>query len=78
MAEVFVVNVVPYNLRGSSNLVLSKARMNLYGIDTVSLFTRSYGRLCRKKLKSPNHWRSSKEVLRPYLFIAAANYAVLL
>ena len=35
MAEVFVTNVVPYNLRGSTNLVLPKARTNLYGIDTV-------------------------------------------
>ena len=31
MAEVFVTNVVPYNLRGSTNLVLPKARTNLYG-----------------------------------------------
>ena len=35
MAEVFITNVVPYNLRGSTNLVLPKARTNLYGIDTV-------------------------------------------
>ena len=35
MAEVFVTNVVPYILRGSTNLVLPKARTNLYGIDTV-------------------------------------------
>ena len=36
MAEVFVTNVVPYNLRGSTNLVLLNVRTNLYGIDTVS------------------------------------------
>ena len=35
MAEVFVTNVVPYNLCGSTNLVLPKARTNLYGIDTA-------------------------------------------
>ena len=38
MAEVFVTNVLPYNLRGSTNLVLPKARTNLYGIDTVRIF----------------------------------------
>ena len=26
---------VPFNLRGSTNLVLPKARTNLYGVDTV-------------------------------------------
>ena len=35
LAEVFVSNVVPYNLRGSTNLVLPKDRTNLNGIDTV-------------------------------------------
>ena len=35
MSEVFVTNVVPYNLRGSTNLIFPKARTNLYGIDTV-------------------------------------------
>ena len=35
MAEVFGTNVVPYNLRGSTNLVLPKAGTNLFGIDTV-------------------------------------------
>ena len=29
MAEVFVINVGPYNLRSSTNLVLPKARTNL-------------------------------------------------
>ena len=63
MAEVFVANVVPHNLRGSTNLVLPKARTNRYGIDTVWFFG-----------KSLKFWTSSKEILRPYLFIAAANY----
>ena len=35
MAEVFVTNVVPYILRGSTNLTLPKARTNLCGIDIV-------------------------------------------
>ena len=35
MAEVFATNVLPYNLRGSTNIVLPKARTNLYGIDTT-------------------------------------------
>ena len=35
MTKVFVTNVVPYNLRGSTNLVLAKARKNLYGTDTA-------------------------------------------
>ena len=67
MAEVFTTNVVPYNLCGSTNLVLPKARTNLYGIDTI--------RFCRKKAKSPKHWRSSDEISRPYLLIATANNA---
>ena len=33
MAEVFVTKDVPYNLRGSNNLALPRARANLYGID---------------------------------------------
>ena len=37
MADVFATNVVPYNLRGSTNLILPKARTNLYGIDAVRL-----------------------------------------
>ena len=69
MAEVFVTNVVAYNLSGSTNLILPKAGTNLYGIDTV----RFVGQKLWQTL--PKHWRSSKEVLRPYLFIAAANYA---
>ena len=35
MAEVFVTKDVPYNLRGSNNLALPRARTNLYGIDTI-------------------------------------------
>ena len=35
MAEEFVTKDVPYNLRGSNNLALPRARTNLYGIDTI-------------------------------------------
>ena len=35
MVKVFVTNVVLYNLRCSTNLVLPKAGTNLYGIDIV-------------------------------------------
>ena len=39
------------------------------------LLVKSYARVCRKKSKSPNHWIFSKEIFRPYLSIAAVNYA---
>jgi len=74
-AEVFVTNVVPYNLRGSTNLVLPKASKNLLALILSGLLAKNYGRLSRKKSNSPKHLRSSKEILRSYLFIAAANYA---
>ena len=35
MAKVFAANVAQYNLRGSTNLILPKARTNLSSIDTV-------------------------------------------
>ena len=35
MSEVFVTKDVPYNLLGSNNLALPRARRNLYGIDTI-------------------------------------------
>ena len=35
MTDVFVTKDVPYNLRGSNNLALPKARTNLYGLDTI-------------------------------------------
>ena len=78
MAEVFVTNVVPYNLRGSTNLVLPKARAKLYGIDTVRFVGQKLWQTLPKEIKSPKHWRTSKNILRPYLFNAAANYAKVL
>ena len=39
---------------------------------------KNHGRLCQKKSKSPKHWISSKEILRPYFLFAAANYAKVL
>ena len=51
MAEVFVTNVVPYNLRGSTNLVLPKARTNLYGIDTVRFIGQKLWQTLPKEIK---------------------------
>ena len=75
MADVFATNVVPYNLRGSTNFILPIARTNLYGIDTVRFVGQKLWQLLRKEIKESQHWRSSKEILMPYLFSAAANYA---
>ena len=58
-----------------SRLLLAQTCMALV---LSNLLAKNYGRLCRKKSKSPKHWRSSKKILRPYLFIAAANYAKVL
>ena len=51
MAEVFVTNVVPYNLQGSTNLVLPKARTNLYGIDTVRFVGQNLWQSVLKEIK---------------------------
>ena len=51
MAEVCVTNVVPYNLRGSTNLALPKARMNLYGIDTVRFVSQKLWQGVPKEIK---------------------------
>ena len=51
MAEVFVTNVVPYNFRGSTNLVLPKAKTNLYGIDTVRFVGQKLWQSVPKEIK---------------------------
>jgi len=51
MAEVFVTNVVPYNLRGNTNLVLPEARTNLYGIDTVMFVRQKLWQNLPKEIK---------------------------
>ena len=51
MAEASVINVVPYNLRGSTNLVLPKARTNLYGIDTVRFVGQKLWQSVPKEIK---------------------------
>ena len=51
IAEVFVTNVVPYNLRGSTNLVLPKARAKLYGIDTVRFVGQKLWQTLPKEIK---------------------------
>jgi len=51
MAEVLVANAVPYNLRDSINLVLPKARTNLYGIDTVRFVGQTLWQNLPKEIK---------------------------
>ena len=78
MAEVFVNNVVPYNLRGSTNLVLPKARTNLYGIDTLRFFGLKLWQSVPKEIKesqSLDIFKRNINTIRPYLSIAAVNYA---
>ena len=75
MAEVFATNVVPHNLRGSTNLVLPKARTNLYGINTVRFVCQKLWQSVPKEIKESQSLDISKEMLRPYLSIAAVNYA---
>ena len=78
MAEVFATNVAPYNLRGSTNPVLPKARINLYSIDTVRFVGQKLWQTLPKEIKESQTFEISKEMLKPYLFIAAANYAKVL
>ena len=49
-AEVFVTIVVPYDIRGSTNLGHTCMALILSG-----LLVKDYGRVCRKKLKNPKH-----------------------
>ena len=56
MAKVFVTNVAPYNPHGSTNLVLAKARKNLYGTDTA--------RFAGKKL-----WQSVPKEIKQSIFL---------
>ena len=46
MAEVFVANVVPYNLHGSINIVLPKACMALM---LSGFLANNYGRIDKKE-----------------------------
>ena len=75
MAKVFVTNVVPYNLPGSTNLVLPKASSNLYGIDTARFGGQKSWQSVPKEIKESQAIEIFKRVLRPYLLIAAENYA---
>ena len=43
--------VLPYNLWGSTNLVLPKARKNLYGIDTVRFVGQNLWQSVPKEIK---------------------------
>ena len=51
MTEVFVTNVVQYSLRGSANLVLPKARTNLYVIITAGFIGQKSCQTLPKEIK---------------------------
>ena len=51
MAEVFVTKDVPYNLCGINNLVLPKAKTNLYGIYTIRFFGQKLGQTLIREIK---------------------------
>ena len=53
MAEVFAANVELYN-RGNTNLVLPKARKNLYSIDTVRFIGQKLCQNLSKEIRVPN------------------------
>ena len=53
MAGVFVTKDVPYGLRGGSNLVLPKARMNLHGIDAIRFIGQKLWQTLPKEIKEP-------------------------
>ena len=64
MAEVLVTNVVPYNLCGSTNLVLPKARTNLCGIDTVKFLGQKLWQNLPKEIKEPQTLEIFKRNIR--------------
>ena len=64
MAEVFATNVVPYNLRDSINLVLPKARTNLYGIDTVRFVGQKLWQNLPKEIKESQTMEIFKRNIR--------------
>ena len=51
MAEVFVTKKVPHSFRGGNNLVLPKARTNLYGIDTIRFIGQKLWQTLPKEIK---------------------------
>ena len=75
MAEVFVAN--GGRILFGEALILFYPRLGRTCMESIlsGLLVKNYGRVCRKKSKGPNHWIFSKEILRPYLSIAAVNYA---
>ena len=71
MSEVFVSNVVPYNLRGSTNLVLPKARTNLYGIDTVRLVGQKSWQTLPKEIKESQTLDIFKRNIKAILLVCS-------
>ena len=74
MAEVIAINFVPYNLLEAVILFYPKLGQACMALILSGFLAKNYGRICQKKSKIPKHLRSLKEILRPYLFNAAANY----
>ena len=78
MSRVLLLNMFTiFSTNSSLRLILfyPKLGKTCMALILPGLMAENYGRICRKKSKSPKHRRSSKELLKPHLFIAAANYA---
>ena len=60
MAEVFVTKDVSYNLSGSHNLALLRARTNLYGIDTISFVGQKLWQTLPRDIKESQSLEISK------------------
>ena len=64
MAEVFVTKDVQYNLRGRNNLVLPRARTNLYGIDTIRLVGEKLWQTLPREIKESQSLESFKRNIK--------------
>ena len=51
MADVLVTKDMSYDLRGSNNLTLPRARTNLYGIDTIRLVGKKLWQTLPREIK---------------------------
>ena len=76
MAEVIVTKDVPYGLRSGNNLVLPKAKTNLYGIDTSRFIGQKLWQTLPKEVKESQSLEIFKRNISPSkLWTAAANCA---
>ena len=60
--------VLPYSLWGSTNLVLPKARTNLYGIDTVRFVGQNLWQSVPKEIKETQSLDMFKRNSKLYFF----------